>query len=355
MESITLKSDLVCDSVVIPARALERMINEANEAQLKIYLYLLRAGKDEEVTVSSIADYFNYTEADVKRAIKFWNGRSRTVAKPSKTEEAMPDAAADNEVLERADKTGNEKGNVVAFAVRPSYTKEKIAEFAGIPEVSQLLFVAEQYMARPLKPDDIATMLYIYDQMGFSADTIEYLLEYCISNNKKSLRNIETVALEWQEAGVKNLEDARHLTRSVPKEMKAVYRAFGMNEDHQPVDAEIAYVRKWTESFHYGMDIIGQACQRTILAINKPNFKYANSILKGWHDEGVTTLGDIALSDEKFKAKKANDSFKEAPAKKTQGVKSDKKSETKSAKSKFSNFTERKYDYDSLMKDILSN
>lgn len=346
MDTITLNSDLRCDALTIPGAVVDRMISQANEAQLKIYLYLLRAGNNEEVTISSIADYFNYTEADVKRALKFWNGNGK-----SKSEKAEKVTKSNRDTVNDSTENSIDGGNVVAFSVRPSYSKEKMAEFAKIPEVSQLLFVAEQYMARPLKSDDIHSMLYMYDKMGFSSDLIEYLLEYCISNNKKSFRSIEMVASDWREAGVKNLEDAKRLTRTVPDEMKAVFAAFGMEENHQPIDAEIAYVRKWTEIFGYGIDIISQACQRTVLAISKPSFKYANSILKGWHDEGVVTLADIVASDERFKAKKANDSavlgnVTESAAK---------KNTAKAKKNKFSNFSERKYDYESLMKDILSN
>jgi len=351
MDTITLSGDLCCDALVIPGSLVDRMINEANEAQLKIYLYLLRAGKDQEVTVSSIADYFNYTEQDVKRALKFWNGKT---AKGTKGKKEALVAGNDGRDVQKAD-GDKDGGNVVAFSLGHSYSKEKIAEFAQIPEVSQLMFVAEQYMARPLKSDDINSMLYMYDEIGFNAEIIEYLLEYCISNNKKSMRSIEAVAVEWQESGVKTIEDAKRLTRSVPSEMKSVFAAFGMDENQQPVDAQIAYVRKWTESYGYKMDIIGQACQRTILAIGKPSFKYANSIIKGWHDENVNSLADILAADERFKAKKANDLM--MGSKSSASGRSSKKSDTdtQAKKSKFSNFTERKYDYDALMKDILSN
>ena len=43
----------------------------------RVYLYLLRclstsAAKTPEVSISSIADKFNHTEKDVKRALKYW-------------------------------------------------------------------------------------------------------------------------------------------------------------------------------------------------------------------------------------------------------------------------------------------
>ncbi len=321
MDHITLNSDLCCDALVIPGVAVEKCLREANESQLKIYLYLLKNGSD-NVTVSSIADYFNYSEQDVKRALRFWNGKSR----------------------EKKSLCG---GNVVEFSQKPSLSKEKMSSLIGQSDVSQLMLVAEQYMKRPIKQDEVSTLLYIYDGLGFPADLIEYLLEYCISNNRKSFRSIEETASEWKEAGVVSLDAAKRLTRHIPKEMNAVMDALGFPKDHQPVEAEIAYVRRWTERYGYGMDIIGEACKRTVLATCKPSIRYANGILKQWHDAGVQKTEDIIAVDEEFHRKNSSTDSK---------VKAVKKTETKKASGgKFHNFNEREIDYESLRKDVLSN
>ena len=38
---------------------------------------------------------------------------------------------------------------------------------------------------------------FFYDELHMSADLIEYLVEYCVSRGRKSMRYIETVALAW--------------------------------------------------------------------------------------------------------------------------------------------------------------
>ncbi|MBR6159751.1 MAG: DnaD domain protein [Lachnospiraceae bacterium] len=301
MDQVTLNSDLCCEALVIPEAALEKCLREANESQIKIYLYLLKCGT-KSPTVSSIADFFNYSEQDVKRALRFWNGKNKA------------------EKAERAD---------------------KVAKLMEKPEVSQLMFVAEKYMGRPIKPDEISSILYIYDTLGFPADLVEYLIEYCISNNKRSMHSIEEEAVSWKEAGVTTLNAAQKLTRHIPAEMKDVLKALGFPEDHQPVDMEIAFVRRWTGRYGYGMDIIGEACSRAVLATGKPNFRYANGILKKWHDAGVEKPADIVASEEDYRKKNAA-----APAPKKETAK-------KSSTAKIHNFSERQYDYDSLMKDII--
>ena len=233
------------------------------------------------------------------------------------------------------------------FSGKTTYSKEKIAEFMEKPDVGQLMFVAERYMGRPIKPDEVSSILYIYDELGFSADLVEYLLEYCISNNKKTFRSIEAVASEWKEAGVRTLASAKKLTRHVPKEMREVLDALGFPKDHQPVEAEVAYVRRWTEFYGYGMDIISEACKRTVLATGKPSIRYANSILKSWHDMKVEKPEDIIEADEEFRKK----NMKETPS---VGEKKN-ASNTKKTSAKFHNFNERDIDYESLMKSILSN
>ena len=324
MDQVTLNSDLCCDALVIPKQALERCLREANESQIKIYLYLLE-NKKQSPTVSSIADYFNYSEQDVKRALRFWN-TDNGLDKP----------------------TGSiQGGNVVEFSGRMPYSREKIAELMDKPDVQQLMFVAEQYMGRPIKPDEVTSILYIYDELGFAADLIDYLLEYCISNNKKSMRAIESVATAWKEAGAVTLASAKKLTKSVPPETKEIMEALGFPADHQPVEAEIAYIRRWTKYYGFKMDIIGEACKRTVLATGKPSFRYANKILKEWHDNNVTGPEDIVRLDEEYHKK----NIKEPKAAQS----SSKAQAAGKGAGKFKNFNERQYDYDALMKEIISN
>ena len=326
MDQVTLSSELCCDALVIPGAALERCLNEANESQIKIYLYLLKC-KTQSPTIGSIADYFNYSEQDVKRALRFWG--------------VVP--CADR----KKDKKTVSGGNVVEFSGRGVISKEKLASLMDKPEVSQLMFVAEQYMQRPINPDEVASILYIYDVLGFGADLVDYLLDYCISNNKKSIRSIESVAAAWKEAGITTVAAARKHTESVPEEMKAVMEALGFPSDHQPVEAEIAYVRRWTKYYGYGMDIIGEACKRTVLSTGKPSLRYANKILKEWHDGKVTKPEDIARMDEEYRRKNMKE------PKGTTGAR--KPASAASSAGKFHNFNERQYDYDALMKDIISN
>lgn len=52
---------------------IDNYMKDANDAQLKIYLYLLRRlGSGQAASVSEIADFFNHTEREVLRSLKYW-------------------------------------------------------------------------------------------------------------------------------------------------------------------------------------------------------------------------------------------------------------------------------------------
>ena len=52
---------------------IDQYMPKANGEFVKLYLYLLRcADTERELTLSSIADVFDHTEKDVKRALAYW-------------------------------------------------------------------------------------------------------------------------------------------------------------------------------------------------------------------------------------------------------------------------------------------
>ena len=73
MARLTIYTDESVDSTVVPNLFIDEYMKEANDAQLKVYLYLLRMMNAHQATsVSDIADKFNHTEKDIIRALKYW-------------------------------------------------------------------------------------------------------------------------------------------------------------------------------------------------------------------------------------------------------------------------------------------
>ena len=348
---------------------IDRYMKEANDAQLKIYLYLLRITEAGLATsISDMADQFNYTEKDVLRALKYWE-KNRLI---SLEYETSPNGDGAREIgkglagirlLEVCEQSpAQTNAPVVSFVhlparaesasekpelTVPSYSLDKLKEFKEREETSQLLFVAEQYIGKPLSPTEINTILFFSDRLGFSEDLIDYLIQYCVDKGKKDFRYIEKVAVSWAQEGITTPQQASRLAGKYDKAVYTVMKALG--KSGTPTKAEAAFALKWTKEYGFTQDIILEACHRTVMATDKHRFEYADRILSNWHGAQVHHKADIlALDDAYAKTKASRPSARPLAGNGSPGNNSH-------ANSSFNQFLHTDYDFDALEKEILSN
>ena len=182
--------------------------------------------------------------------------------------------------------------------VKPSYSSDDLRAFKDRDETSQIIFVAEQYLGKTLSPSDIRSLLFITDVLHFSTDLIDYLLAYCADKDKKNFRYIESVAVNWAQEGITTPEEARAMGGRYDKSVYSVMKALGKSST--PTAKEADYVHRWTTDFGFGIDIIMEACERSVMSTDKNRFAYADSILKSWNQAGVVNKRDIEAIDAKY-------------------------------------------------------
>lgn len=360
---------------------IDECMSSANGEFVKIYLYLLRCMGSESpsLSLSRIADKFEHTEKDVKRALKYWEkmnilhleydenkklsginlldvpgpaetqANSSSKASSTKTEsESLKTKITNRELTEpktaestdskmATAKTSN-NSNESTSAVRPSYSLDQLKVFQSNPDIKQLLFISEKYLGKVLSSTELSTILYFYDGLHFSVDLIEYLIEYCVCKGHKSIHYIEKVALAWAQTNIKTVAEAKKTTSTYNQNYYSVLKAFGIS-GRNLVESETQYIQKWNTEYGFSLDIILEACGRTMQKIHTPSFEYTDSILKRWHTKGVNKLEDLAPLDEQHQKMKASSA----------------KPRTKTVDSnKFNNFHQRSYDYEQLEKQLLN-
>ena len=289
---------------------IDRYMPAANGEFVKIYLYLLRCASSgiSDLSISGIADVFDHTEADVRRALNYWvkvklielncdeDGSLKDVRllHPAGIPDKAGSAAAGLEgaaplndlllpgkdpVLPAASASADEasaESKITEF--RPPLSRREREETVWRSDIQRLLFIAEQYYGRPLAKAEEENLVYFLDTLRMSEDLIEFLLEYCITKGHKSARY---------------------------KDYFEIFRALGIRS-HMPTDAEIRYMDSWLKDLDMSMDVIREACARTVLKTSKAQFSYADSILRSWHESGVHTLADVRRLDELHAEKKAS-------------------------------------------------
>ena len=76
MSRLTIYKDNLTDSTIVSNRFIDEYMKDANDAQIKVYLYLLRMmNSNLPTSISDIVDKFNHTENDVIRALTYWEKR----------------------------------------------------------------------------------------------------------------------------------------------------------------------------------------------------------------------------------------------------------------------------------------
>ena len=109
-----------------------------------------------------------------------------------------------------------------------------------------------------------------------------------------------------------------------------------------PVDTEISLMNTWLNDYGFTMDIIQEACSRTVLSTGQPSFQYADKILSGWKDKNVRTLADVRLLDAQHQRQKLEKNTQRKTAQKP------------TASNRFNNFHQRQYDFNEYEKKLLN-
>lgn len=399
MGKIILDGPDVYSVTPISNRFIDEYMLNANGEFVKIYLYLLRAlaAPDFDVSVCHIADIFNHTEKDVIRALKYWeqtgllrlnmdasnqltnihineiiskctdtnvcqeNSVRKQISGQTSSGPVTTSITATPAASDTAEASGRKQSPPESSAVPPKhgYSANELDSFKEKSDVIEFLYLAQKYIGKPLSGSDTNTLLYLYDGLGFEAELIEYLIEYCVSNGHKSLRYMEKTALSWAEEGIDTVDKAKANTTLYNKSCYPVLKAFGLN-GRNPGESEKALIIKWTNSYGFTMDIILDACNRTMKQIHQPSFEYADSILTKWKERGIRTIGDIQSLDEEHQKNKALHPGRPypatgQPASAASGKEPANNPSKPASKNSFNNFSQRNYNYETLEKELLGN
>lgn len=411
MTAINISSDIATSFTTVSDIFIDQYMPKANGEFVKVYLYLLRAtGSGAGIaTISEIADHFSNTEADIIRALNYWASEgilqvqtgadgqimginlcslsvSGMQAAQSNIQSAVADNAAQNNLQNSV--VNNAAQNILQNSVvnnaaqnistvntrmhdsvveklksqtpdkaassQKEYTLDEIKEFRKNPDISELFFIIETYLKHTLSSTDTNMVLYWLDELHFSTDLVEYLVEYCITKGHSSLRYMNKVALGWADAGIKTVDQAKDDAAAHSQIYYSVMKALGIT-GRNLVDSEVSLINKWVGEYGFDIELVKAACSKTISAIQKPSFEYTDSILANWKKKDVHTLKDVEVLDANFaKTNKAAATGSSQGTNAANGS-SKPKSNNSSSKNKFNNFNQRNNDYDKLEKLFLNS
>lgn len=370
MGNLNIYKEQLNEYTTVPNYFIDNYMEDANEAQLQVYFYLLRmVSANLPVSVEDIVSKFKHSEKDVLRALKYWELQKLLSLEYDNCKNlvgihihSMP---ANHREPEHYDKvtpisercvvpviaekpaftvtaplsvvpSGSPEPEKAPAFMKPAYTADQLRTFKAQDNSAQLLYVAETYIGKPLSVSDVKTIYFMCDVLQFSDDLIDYLIQYCVERGKKDFRYMEKVAINWAEEGITTPEEAQNASAKHDKSVYSIMNALG--KSNAPTNKELEFIRRWTHEYGFEPDVILEACGRTVLATDKHRFEYADKILSSWRQEGVHHLADISKLDASYQKQKSSTA-------KASG----------STTNRFNQFTQNQYDFAKLESELLSN
>ena len=332
-------------------------MKKANDAQIKVYLYLLRnASCGGSFEIGDIADEFNHTEKDVVRSLKYWEKEGLITLTYDTTGEicnielnsgakipettataAVPAAPVAASILSivpaPAEKSRSAKPPVPE---KPSYSADDLKAFKEEEGIEELVCIAESYLVKTISMTDLKSLLYIHKELNFNCEMIDLLLQYCVSKNKKSVGYAETVAVSWYEQGITTPAQAKTGISRYDKNIFDVMTALG--KSNTPTIKETEFINRWYGTYGFNKEVILAACERTVMKTDSDRFAYTEGILSKWHSQGITTLQQAEEAENEYRKKKTTPPRQDG-----------------ATDARYNSFSKTKYDFAALQKFINEN
>ena len=205
-------------------------------------------------------------------------------------------------------------------------------------EIQDLLYITESYLKKTLTVTEIQNILFFYENLRFSVELITYLIEYCVTNNHPHIRYIHKVALSWAENQITTTTMAKEYVARQSKDFFKILKFFGIT-NRAATESEISTMNIWLKEYGFSMELIQEACNRTIAKTGQASFPYAHQILTDWYTKHVDTIEDIQKLDAEHKKKTQKKATTSRPA---------------SSSNSFSRFPQRRYDFEEYEKLLLN-
>ena len=316
----TVYSENDLGSTLISNLFIDKYMKDANDAQLKVYLYLLRmmnAGKT--TSIPDMADQFNHTERDVMRSLRYWQRRGLIELEYSAAGELMRlrmiSPKADSEAQAYPVPFRGARGFNAGEDV--SMEDEEISRPAPAVPRLQAMAIPSQYASAQSTP--AVPSQYAGGQNAPSAVNGNEPAENTVQ--KAPFKHPDTASIEAFRSSAKRAQLLFVIEQYIGKPLAS---------------SEVESVYYISEQLHFSDALIDYLLQYCIDR-GKKDFRYIQKVAVNWAEHGITTPKQAERAVSSFGRNKRGSS----------GV--------KPSANPFNQFEQNQYDFDELEKEILGN
>ncbi|MGI5959043.1 MAG: DnaD domain protein [Massiliimalia sp.] len=251
----------------LPASVVEDHLKEIDSDYLKVILLIFK-NPDKNYSTGLLSNLLNLSPSKVEKAIGYWVKKGVLLG----DSQAVPEQV---------------------------HTVSKTAVTSAAPicdtELKYLLSSVEGLLQRPATSADVKTLTYIYEYYRLPADVILMAIQYAVERGKDSIKYIESVCIGWYDQGIVTHTQAEEYLQRMSKEQEfegIIKKMFGIS-GRKLIASEEKFIASWFEKYHFPLDMIQLAYEKTVQNTGKVAFAYTNKILLNWNKKGFSTLQDV--------------------------------------------------------------
>ena len=327
MTQIKIDGKIALQDIIVPGDFIKNNMPSSGGEHVKTYLMLLYLVQTRTpFDISVLADMLETTEKDVTRSLKHWSdkglikltkeGREITgIAFVSKDADMGADTAWEVPAAKEApgvskisssqddDDSSGDDDDLSAE------TPEKIEKLVVTNEMREeidedenfklLATIVGKYFNHIINSIEYDLLIQFYYRMDKNLDICEQIIAHCADKNKTSMRTVDKLSIECIENGCKDAASVSYYLnrKSIAAE---IIELSGIDKKKLPKD-KMEMVDKWFLTYHFSIDMIREAFGKGAVKGGEDPFPYVNGILTKWYDEGITTLEQVRIKDEKHR------------------------------------------------------
>lgn len=288
MAQLRLYGNKTTGITAIPNNFIDIYMPDAAGEDVKVFLYLFKQAQlSGEITLSSLTENLGMTKKMIMESLKYWEQKN-LIELTYGQNQILECINIKNSFYDIHGKSNTNQNIKISRSTAYNDPKKLLQQ----ENIKELLFIAESYLQKPLKDEDIQFILSWIIDLKLSHEMIEYVFEYCISKNHTSFYYMDKVAKSWAENSYKNKNEALSASTQYVTFHNAIKNIFKLNF-RAITDNELKYIAKWKTDWNFSEELILAACQKTMNTINKCSFPYTDRILSNWLNNNVKTAKDV--------------------------------------------------------------